>query len=150
MSLIRSLQHETEAVSAFAGALAEEREAMKSGDFAALSTLLERKTALARALADMSAAREAQMRAAGIRADASGQLVGLRIDPAVTLAWRDLRLAAQSARDASELNGAVINAHLEFTSAALHTLRQRGTDAGLYGRNGRAEGATPGVSLACG
>lgn len=150
LPLIQTLQRETEAVKAFADALAEEREAMKAGDAQGLGAVLEHKTALAASLAQLSAAREAQMAACGLRAGPDGMLLGLRVDPELTQAWRTLRLAALGARSASELNTAVIATHLEHTRAAIQVLRQRGADAGLYGRDGRAQGATAGLSLARG
>ncbi|AOY95732.1 flagellar biosynthesis protein FlgN [Cupriavidus sp. USMAA2-4] len=150
LPLIQILHRETEAVKAFAEALADEREVMKSGDAQALGAVLDRKTALASALAELGAAREAQMAAAGLRAGPNGMLVGLRIDPAVHQAWRTLRLAALGAHQASTLNSAVIATHLEHTRAAIQVLRQRGIDAGLYGRDGRTQNAASGLSLARG
>ena len=149
-TLIDCLRKEAEAVTAFAQSLADEREAMKRGDFAALTALVARKTAQADSLARLGADREARMTARGLRAGPGGQLLGSDIDPAVADAWRKLRFAATAARDAIQLNGAIIKAQLEFTREALQALRSGGADAGLYGRNGRAETGLRGVSLASG
>jgi flagella synthesis protein FlgN len=90
------------------------------------------------------------MGALGLKAGPGGQLLGRNADPAVEQAWRELRFAAHTARDANELNGAVVAAHLEFTQEAIHAVRQGGVDAGLYGKDGKAENGAKGVSLAAG
>lgn len=150
-ALIQSIQQETQAIAAFGRALAQEREALKTSDFEALSGLLARKEELARELSTLGAAREARMTALGLRTGPGGQLFGRHVDPAVADAWRKLVFFASMARDANQLNGAVIGAHLEFTQEAIQVLRQGGEDAGaLYGRDGKAQNASGGVSLASG
>ncbi len=150
-ALIQSIQHETQAIVAFGRALAEEREAIKAGDFQTLSGLLARKEELAQDLSRMIPAREAQMTVAGLRPAPGGQLLGRQVDPAVAEAWRKLVFFARAARDANELNGAVIGAHLEYTQEAIQVLRQGGEDSGaLYGRDGKAQSGAGGVSLASG
>lgn len=150
-ALIQSIQHETEAIAAFGRALAQEREALKTSDFEVLSGLLVRKEELARELSTLTAARESRMTALGLRAGPGGQLLGQRVDPAAADAWRKLVFFAGMARDANQLNGAVIDAHLAFTQEAIQVLRQGGEDAGaLYGRDGRAQSPGGGVSLASG
>jgi flagella synthesis protein FlgN len=150
-SMVQGMQRETEAVLAFAAALNEERRAIKAGDFALLDTLLERKAQLATMIGELGAIRQAQMAALGIRVGAEQQLLGRGVDSAVTAAWQQLVFAARTAADANDFNGAIVNAHLEFTQDALQTLRQRGGDTGtLYGRDGLAKTGPQGVSLAAG
>ncbi|WP_265923017.1 flagellar protein FlgN [Cupriavidus nantongensis] len=150
-SLIQSLQRETEGIRAFGQLLAEERDALKRGDFQSLSGLLTRKVELGQALSRQLKAREAQMGALGLRAGPEGQLLGRQVEPAVADAWRGLIFAARTARDANALNGAVVDAHLDFTREAIQALRQHsGGDAGLYGKDGKAAAGVGGVSLAAG
>ncbi|MBF6988349.1 MULTISPECIES: flagellar protein FlgN [Cupriavidus] len=149
-SLIQSLQRETEGVEAFGQLLAQERDAIKRGDFTALSELLTRKVEVGQGLSRQVRAREAQMQALGLRAGADGQLLG-RLDAGVAEAWRKLIFAARVTRDGNALNGAVIKAHLDFTQQAIQALRQHsGGDAGLYGKDGKAATGVGGVSLAAG
>ncbi len=91
------------------------------------------------------------MGALGLRPGPQGQLLGRNIDPAVVDAWRQLIFAARTARDKNQLNGAIVDAHLDHTREAIHVLRQHsGGDAGLYGKNGKAAAGVGGVSLASG
>ncbi|MFJ4293252.1 flagellar protein FlgN [Cupriavidus sp. NPDC089707] len=150
-SLIQSLQRETEGVETFGQLLVEERDAIKRGDFTALSELLTRKVEVGQGLSRQVRAREAQMQALGLRAGADGQLLGRQIDAGVADAWRKLIFAARVTRDGNALNGAVIKAHLDFTQEAIQALRQHsGGDAGLYGKDGKAAAGAGGVSLAAG
>lgn len=149
-ALIDVMQREAQAALAFADTLQQERAAIRAGDFQALAALIEAKQNLAQDIARLAAARQAQMAAQGIRIGPQRQLIGLNVDPAVAQAWRDLALAARGAADATALTGAVVNAHLKYTSEALQTLRQRGDNATLYGRDGRTETGPRGVSLATG
>lgn len=149
-ALIEIMQRETQAALAFVDTLQQERAAIRAGDFQALAGLIEAKQDLAQDIARLSAARQAQMAAAGIRIGPDRRLVGLNIDPAVATAWRDLLLAARGAADANTLAGAVVGAHLKYTEDALNALRQGGESATLYGRNGRTESVGRGVSLASG
>ncbi|MGN5476300.1 flagella synthesis protein FlgN [Cupriavidus basilensis] len=149
--LIQSLQKEAEAVTAFGQLLTEEREALRGGDFQSLSGLLTRKVELGQAISRQVAAREAQMGALGLRPGPQGQLLGRNIDSAVVDAWRQLIFAARTARDKNQLNGAIVDAHLDHTREAIQVLRQHsGGDAGLYGKNGKAAAGVGGVSLASG
>ncbi|MNT43576.1 FlgN protein [compost metagenome] len=80
-----------------------------------------------------------------------GLLVGGLVDADVTEAWRKVVFFASKAKDANELNGAIVNAHLEFTQEAIQVLRQGGAGPNeMYGRDGRAQNAASGVSLAAG
>lgn len=147
--LIDCLLREAQAVLAFDDALKQERAAIRAGDFQALNAVIEAKTQLTHELAQLSAARSAQMAAHGIRVGPQNELVGLDIDPGVSAAWRALVIAARNAAEANELNGAVVSAHLQFTEGALKALRERNS-ATVYGRNGLAQSAARGVTLASG
>ncbi len=150
-ALIQSLSHEASAIAAFGRTLADEREAIKRQDFQALSELLNTKIELAQALKIATAAREAQMIALGLRIGAGGLLVGRQVDHEVAEAWRKVVFFAHKAKDANELNGAVVNAHLEFTQEAIQVLRQGGMAPNeMYGRNGKSHSNAAGVSLAAG
>lgn len=150
-ALIQTLKLEADAIAAFGRTLAEERDAIKRQDFQALSELLNQKMELAQGLTRATAAREAQMIALGLRVGPAGLLVGGLVDPAVTEAWRKVVFFASKAKDANELNGAIVNAHLEFTQEAIQVLRQGGAGPNeMYGRDGRAQNAASGVSLAAG
>ena len=126
---------------AFAEALADEREVMKSGDAQALGAVLDRKTALASALAELGAAREAQMAAAGRAGERHAGRPAHR--PRRASGTAHPALAALGTHRASTLNSAVIATHLEHTRAAIRVLRQRGIDTGLYGRDGRTRTRHP-------
>ncbi|KWR87795.1 flagella synthesis protein FlgN [Cupriavidus sp. IDO] len=150
-ALIQNLQRETEAINAFGKLLTEERDALKGGNFQALSGLLTQKVELGQALSRQVRAREAQMGALGLRAGPEGQLLGRHIEPGVSDAWRKLIFAARAARDGNQINGAVIAAHLDYTREAIQVLRQHsGGDAGLYGKDGKAAAGVGGMSLASG
>lgn len=150
-ALIQTLSLEANAIAAFGRALADERDAIKRQDFQALSDLLSKKMELAQALTRATAAREAQMIALGLRLGEGGLLVGGPVDASVAEAWRKVVFFAQKARDANELNGAIVNAHLEFTQEAIQVLRQGGMKPNeMYGRDGKAQAASGGVSLAAG
>ncbi len=150
-ALIQSLSLEANAIAGFGRALADEREAIKQQDFQTLSDLLNKKMELAQALTRATAAREAQMIALGLRIGDGGLLVGREVEPAVTEAWRKVMFFAHKARDANEMNGAIVNAHLEFTQEAIQVLRQGGMAPNeMYGRDGKAQSGAGGVSLAAG
>lgn len=149
-SLIQNLGRETELVREFSAVLGEERKLLKTGDYQALAAALERKVELAGLLGALTTAREAQMGALGIRIAAGGQLVGRHVDPGTEAAWRSLVLAARTARDANEFNGAVVEALRGYTDEAIQVLRQRGDTATVYGRDGRTQTGPQGVSLASG
>ncbi|MEN7531368.1 MULTISPECIES: flagellar protein FlgN [unclassified Cupriavidus] len=150
-ALIQSLSLEANAIAAFGRALADEREAIKRQDFQALSTLLNQKMELAQGLNLATAAREAQMIAQGLRVGPGGLLVGREVDPQVAELWRKVVFFAHKAKDANELNGAIVHAHLEFTQEAIQVLRQGGTPPNeMYGRDGKANTGAAGVSLAAG
>lgn len=150
-ALIQTLQLEANAIAAFGRALADEREAIRRQDFQALSELLNQKMELAQELTRATAAREAQLIAMGLRVGDGGLLVGGLVPPDVAEAWRKVVFFAHKAKDANELNGAIVNAHLEFTQEAIQVLRQGGAPANeMYGRDGRAHTAAGGVSLAAG
>ncbi|CAG2145640.1 flagella synthesis protein FlgN [Cupriavidus plantarum] len=150
-ALIQTLKRESDAILAFGRALADERDALKRNDFQALSELLSRKVELAQALSRETAAREAQMIALGLRVGPGGLLIGRPVDAAVTDAWRKIVFFAQKAKESNEVNGAIVNAHLEFTQEAIQVLRHG--DAGpneMYGRDGKSQNAAAGVTLAAG
>ena len=106
---------------------------------------------LAQALTRASATREAQMIALGLRIGDGGLLVGREVEPAVAEAWRKVVFFAHKAKDANDLNGAIVNAHLEFTQEAIQVLRQGGMAPNeMYGRDGKSQAAASGVSLAAG
>lgn len=150
-ALIQSLSVEANAIAAFGRALSEERDAIKRQDFQALSDLLNKKMELAQALTRASATREAQMIALGLRAGDGGLLVGREVEPDVAEAWRKVVFFAHKAKDANDLNGAIVNAHLEFTQEAIQVLRQGGMAPNeMYGRDGKSQAAASGVSLAAG
>jgi len=150
-ALIQTLSAETNAIAAFGRALADEREAIKRQDYQALAELIGKKMELAQALTRATAAREAQMIALNLRVGPGGLLIGSPLEPGVAEAWRKVVFFAHKARDANELNGAIVNAHLEFTQEAIQVLRQGGTAPNeMYGRNGKAHAATGSVSLAAG
>ena len=150
-TLIQTLKREADAIVAFGRALAEERDALKRGDFQVLSELLSRKMELAQALTRETAAREAQMIALGLRVGPGGLLIGREIEPAVADAWRKIVFFAQKAKQSNDVNGAIVNAHLEFTQEAIQVLRQGSEVANeMYGRDGKAQNAGAGVTLAAG
>lgn len=150
-ALIQTLSNETKAIAAFGRALADERDAIKRQDFQALSDLLGKKMELAQALTRATAAREAQMIALGLRIGEGGLLVGRQVEPEVIEAWRKVVFFAHKAKDANDLNGAIVNAHLEFTQEAIQVLRQGGMGPNeMYGRDGKSQSASGGVSLAAG
>lgn len=150
-ALIQSLSQEATAIAAFGRALADEREAIKRQDFQALSALLNTKMELAQALTRATAAREAQMIALGLRVGEGGLLVGRPVDAEAAEAWRKVVFFAHKAKDVNELNGAIVNAHLEFTQEAIQVLRQGGMAPNdMYGRDGKAQSSAGGVSLAAG
>jgi flagella synthesis protein FlgN len=150
-ALIQTLSVETNAIAAFGRALADEREAIKRQDYQALAELIGKKMELAQALTRATAAREAQMIALNLRVGPGGLLIGSPLEPGVAEAWRKVVFFAHKARDANELNGAIVNAHLEFTQEAIQVLRQGGAAPNeMYGRNGKAHAATGSVSLAAG
>ncbi|WP_454765870.1 flagella synthesis protein FlgN [Cupriavidus campinensis] len=150
-TLIQTLKFEADAIAAFGRALADERDAIRRQDFQALSELLDKKMELAQELTRATAAREAQMIALGLRVGAGGLLVGGMVEAAVAEAWRKVVFFAHKAKDANELNGAIVDAHLTFTQEAIQVLRQGGTPPNeMYGRDGRAQNAAGGVSLAAG
>lgn len=148
--LILNLQTEAAAIDAFAQALKEERQAIREGDFLRLNELLEHKTELADTLARLAAVREAQMGALGIRIGTDRQPSGRAVTPEVSAAWNALMRAARLASEATELAGAIVAAHLDYTNEALTALRQRGNDTTVYGRDGRPQPGQQGVSLANG
>lgn len=150
-ALIQTLSVETNAIAAFGRALADEREAIKRQDFQALTDLLGKKMELAQALTRATAAREAQMIALKLRVGPGGLLIGGPLEAGVADAWRKVVFFAHKARDANELNGAIVSAHLEFTQEAIQVLRQGGAGSNeMYGRNGKASTTAGGVSLAAG
>jgi flagella synthesis protein FlgN len=57
---------------------------------------------------------------------------------------------AHKARDANELNGAIVNAHLEFTGSDPGTAPSGAGPNEMYGRNSEASATASGVSLAAG
>lgn len=150
-ALIQTLKRESDAILAFGRALAEERDALKRNDFQALSELLSRKVALGQALSRETAAREAQMIALGLRVGEGGLLIGRQVDPTVADAWRKIVFFAHKAKESNEINGAIVDAHLEFTQEAIQVLRQGGTEPNeMYGRDGKSQNPAAGVQLAAG
>lgn len=145
--LIRLMQAETEALSAFNTSLGEERKAIKAGDFLALNEQIERKAGVLEMIAKLGAARNARLKTLEIRIGDDRQLRGERVDAAIEAGWKGLVFALDAAAEANELTGAMVNAHLEFTQGALHALRQRGATATVYGRDGRTAVQPLGVSL---
>lgn len=117
--------------------------AMGEGRFADLPPLIERKSELARQLADLDRERALLQRRAGLGDRPTGT-----ID--VDQAWAQLRELAGQAREANHRNGLMVHTLLDFTRQALASLKGAGRPT--YGSDGRypSGAAARGKSLAQG
>lgn len=139
----RLLASEVEAVKRLIDLLTQEQSALKAATPEALAEIGPQKTGLIEHLNLLESQRVTLIAASGKDArTAMEQWLGKRpADSAAKTQWQDLLELARQAKSLNELNGKLLNMHLQQTSQALAAL-SRQSAPGLYGSDGQASALT--------
>lgn len=137
-SLIAELQAETEALQQFKDLLQTEQKALVAGDVAQLTALSQTKLEQVSRLNQLAANRLQRAAECGLNADrTSMEKWATKNGPTAMAAWRDVLAMAEEARRINELNGTLIQTHLQHNHQALSTLLAAASQANLYGPDGQ-------------
>ncbi len=141
------LEMQHAALAEFVQTLDDEASCMEQGRFSPLAALVERKSTLARQVAELD--RERRSLQAQAHFDPAG--APQAGEEALREAWGRLEIQARAARQANQRNGAMVHTLLDFTRQAVALMQ--GGQRPLYGSDGRHPGgaqAAPGKVLSRG
>lgn len=127
----------------FLEALATEKTALIAGEAQRLPELAAEKSALAERLAAIETRRAALLQSLGLPASRAGVEAWLAQQPATASShalWQEILALAAQARQANELNGALIGTQLQQTHQALSVLLSQAT-ATTYDASGQQQPA---------
>jgi flagellar biosynthesis protein FlgN len=144
-TLAETLAAEAAAVAVFVQHLKDEQAALEAGNADALPDLVERKSAAVRALAPLSAVRNAALAGDGLPTDRAGIEAWLTKRPndlAVRQGWQKLQALASEAQELNRVNGELIRLRMQNNAQALEALINAATRQELYSADGQA---TPGA-----
>lgn len=136
------LAEELKALQAFSDILQREQLALTEGKTAALAALVEEKSAKAAELTRLLVAREQALAAAGFQKGREGMEAWLgRLPPTDPShdRWRTLLKLTLEVRNQNELNGKLINLHLQNNQQALTALLAATERAMTYGPDGQQQ-----------
>lgn len=141
------LAEELKALQAFSDLLQREQAALTDGKTDALAALVEEKSSKAAELTRLLAAREQALVASGFQQGRGGMDTWLgRLPPADPShdRWRALLALTLEVRDQNELNGKLINLHIQNNQQALTALLAATERAMTYGPDGQQQASTGG------
>lgn len=131
------LQDEIRLISSFNDLLANEADALRMGEVGKMETIVGQKIELVKQLNAAESLRE-QMTGVG-SANRTGMEAWFAAHPAEKTArtlWQKVLELARQAKEHHELNGRLINLHLQRTSDALNILLQNPPSSGFYSSDG--------------
>lgn len=133
-------------VSAFVLLLKEEQEILKAGSPDALPDVVERKSEIARKLAPLATARNAELARTGFAADRTGIDAWMAKHPSdqgLRQQWERLQTLAAEAKELNRVNGELIRLRMQNNTQALEALLAAANRQDLYGADGQAAPAAP-------
>ncbi|MBU0752745.1 MAG: flagellar protein FlgN [Gammaproteobacteria bacterium] len=134
------LADELAALREFVLLLQDEQVTLVAGNADHLTSLIDKKSALAARLTDCAQRREAALATAGFQSGRSGMDAWLATCPADAASrnnWRELLMLASEARSQNELNGKLIGTRLQHNQQALAALMGATERAMTYGPDGQ-------------
>lgn len=135
------LEQETTLLASFITLLKREQEILKLADVKMLPEINEQKSKLVAQLNDLEIARGNALDLAGAQNTpaATTERMGVRaVDQAAASRWKDVLELARQAKQLHELNGRLIQMHLQHTNELLAALTQQSESHTLYGSSGQA------------
>jgi flagella synthesis protein FlgN len=140
-ALIATVIDEYATIEEFASVLAVEQKALTQMEPAeVLQPIVEKKTELARKLAQLEKIRDVQLAEMGFPAGRSGIELAAGRDPKLAAQWSLLQSSVVRARRFNKTNGVLIRTRIEYTQRALDVLQVRPPKPSLYGPDGRVPG----------
>jgi flagella synthesis protein FlgN len=145
--LTATLRAEAETLQLFQSLLDAEQQAILDSNIEALEKLTQSKLELIEHLNCHAAERQHHIIALGIHADRAGiQQWADTAGQSAKDAWAALLKAAEAAQQANQVNGALIQTHLQHNQQALSALLAAANQASLYGPDGQKKNAPNGTS----
>lgn len=143
--LIAELQAEEKALQEFKALLATEQKAIIEGDAEGLLTLSQSKLELVERLNRHAAERLRHIVALGLNANRSSmQEWAVKTGQTALAAWDATLAAARDAQQTNQINGALIQTHLQHNQQALSALLAAANQANLYGPDGQPKNTPTG------
>ncbi|MGF6769774.1 flagella synthesis protein FlgN [Paraburkholderia sp. GAS199] len=138
-ALLATLIEEYSAVEAFASILALETRALTAlSPLETLPPIVEKKTELIGALANLESARDAQLAEMGLPSGWPGMELAAAADTRLAEQWALLQQAAERARRTNTSNGELIRVRMDYNQRALTALQVAVPQkANFYGPDGR-------------
>lgn len=139
------LEREIELISRFTAALNDEQACLTAANPAALPEISAAKAGLVEQLNTLEGERMTAIGMAGTPSDRltmEGWLSRNKNDANATVAWEKLLILASEAKTLHELNGRLVNLHLQNTTEILGILTHEAKQPGLYGASGQTMQAT--------
>lgn len=138
---------ELQALRDFCSTLEAEQNALSSGDINAITTLSQSKPDQVEKLNRLATDRIAQLSAIGFTGNQDGMRLWVEHAGKVAKeAWHELIDLAAAAQRINQLNGKLIQTHLQHNQQALSALLQAANQAGLYGPDGHARSVPESVA----
>jgi flagella synthesis protein FlgN len=138
--LCRTLQTESDALTAFIALLRNEQQALVRGELESLGSFAESKSSCLFELTRLGAQRTQWLRERGLQSDRAGMERLLRDQasdaPQLLATWRQLLVLTQTAQQLNETNGKLIGTRLSSTQRALSVLFSAANIVGAYASDG--------------
>lgn len=143
--LLAGLQAEEQAFHDFRTTLQAEQQALIAGDIAALTAISTSKLKQVEHLNRLAAQRLERIVTLGLTADRNGmEKWAAQAGTAATEAWRSMLATASEAHQANQINGTLIQNHLQHNQQAMSALLAASNQANLYGPDGQPKNTPPG------
>jgi flagella synthesis protein FlgN len=148
-NLAKLLSEELAILRNFVDLLGREQDLLAKGAAEPLTALASEKSVMATALAQLAAAREAELGRLGLPCGRAGMDAWLDATGAATdqVDWQRLLILAAKARALNETNGKLIGLHLNNNQQALNVLMGAVDRAVTYGPDGQQKTGSGGRSL---
>lgn len=137
------LQQEQAALKGFIALLQQEQAALVAANVEQLESLSELKQKHSEQLNSIAQQRVAMLERSGFKPDAAGVKAWLAGQPAsMTESWKKLLESAQIAQRLNQINGQLIQTHMQHNQLALATLMNAANRADVYGADGQPRTGT--------
>jgi flagellar biosynthesis protein FlgN len=135
------LEQETKLLASFVTLLKREQDILKLAEVKLLPEINEQKLKLIEQLNDIEIARGKALDLVGAQntpAATTERLSSRAVDQTTASRWKDVLELARQAKQLHELNGRLIQMHLQHTNELLAALTQQSENHTLYGSSGQA------------
>lgn len=134
------LEQETTLLASFVTLLTREQEILKLAEVKKLPEINEQKSNLVAQLNDLAFARGEALDLVGTQntpAATTARLASRAVDQTTASRWKEVLELARQAKQLHELNGRLIQMHLQHTNELLAALTQQSENHTLYGSSGQ-------------